>query len=136
MTVFQMWEDARKQNTLPKEWARWVDFRTWVIANRYKAEYGYKGEFAPDSLLNAIPGYEAKDEVDKTTGKCVVSAEEIATEFGVPAEILAKTPDTWAVWLETNGTVATLKKYAKEMNIELGGARTKREIATLICGGG
>jgi hypothetical protein len=53
-----MWENAYKNKALPKEWTRWEDFRAWVLANQYKAEYGYKGEFTPDGCLKAIPGKE------------------------------------------------------------------------------
>lgn len=57
MSIYKMWESAKR----PPEWGRWEEFRAWCIANRYKAEYGYKGEFAPENLLIAIPGNEPSE---------------------------------------------------------------------------
>lgn len=59
MSLFKMWEDAFVNKTLPTEWPIWEDFRTWAINNRYKSEYGYKGEFSPQGCLKAMPSYEA-----------------------------------------------------------------------------
>jgi hypothetical protein len=57
MSLFKMWEETKMNKKLPQEWDNWCDFRTWAIANRYKAEYGYKGEFNPEGCLKAMPGY-------------------------------------------------------------------------------
>jgi len=70
MTLFKMWENAYINKTLPPEWPIWEKCRTWAIINRYKAEYGYKGEFSPQGCLKAMPGYKepdaAKDKSKKT----------------------------------------------------------------------
>lgn len=57
MSLIKMWEEAYVAKKLPEEWNKWDNFRTWAIANRYKAEYGYKGEFNPEGCLKAMPGY-------------------------------------------------------------------------------
>lgn len=54
--LFAMWEDAYRQNALPLEWFVWECFRAWAIESGYKAEYGYDGEFCPESCLAAMPG--------------------------------------------------------------------------------
>lgn len=103
MSLFKMWEDAFINKKLPKEWNKWDNFRSWAITNRYKAEYGYKGEFSLEGCLKAMP----------------------KTESGVSQS-----------WKETifdvNGTVENLKKYAAKSNIDLGKARTKKEIIDAI----
>ena len=66
MSLFKIWQSQKK----PKEWQEWEDFRSWAIENRYKAEYGYKGEFAPNSLLKAMPDYKPPKEIEvKEEGK-------------------------------------------------------------------
>lgn len=57
MSLFKTWEQHYINGTLPKEWPIWEDCRTWAINNRYKMEYGYKGEFSPEGCLKAMPGY-------------------------------------------------------------------------------
>ena len=103
MTARKMWNIARRNNKLPLEWSTWAEFRAWVNANGYKAEYGYKGEFSPENLLKSIPKTES---------------------------------DVSQSWKETifdvNGTVENLKKYAAKSNIDLGKARTKKEIIDAI----
>lgn len=56
-SLYRTWEEASKKRALPPEWDNWEDCRAWVITNRYKMEYGYKGEFSPQGCLKAIPGY-------------------------------------------------------------------------------
>ena len=56
-SLYKTWEGAQKSKALPPEWDNWEDCRAWVITNRYKMEYGYKGEFSPQGCLKAIPGY-------------------------------------------------------------------------------
>jgi hypothetical protein len=60
MSLIKMWEEAYANKKLPEEWNKWDKFRAWAIANRYKAEYGYKGEFNPEGCLKAMPGYKEK----------------------------------------------------------------------------
>jgi len=60
MTLFKTWEQHYINGTLPKEWQTWGECRTWAINNRYKMEYGYKGEFTPEGCLKAMPGYKEK----------------------------------------------------------------------------
>lgn len=69
MTLFKMWENAYINKTLPPEWPIWEEFRTWAINNRYKAEYGYKGEFNPQGCLKAMPDYSEPILVEETTPK-------------------------------------------------------------------
>ena len=72
MTLFKMWEEKYAKNKLPTEWPIWEDFRTWAINNRYKAEYGYKGEFSPQGCLKAMPDYKEEPVPDtKVTEKIV-----------------------------------------------------------------
>lgn len=56
-SLYKTWEEASIKKTIPSEWARWEDCRAWAIENRYKLEYGYKGEFSPQGCLKAMPGY-------------------------------------------------------------------------------
>ena len=60
MSLFKIWQSEKK----PKEWQELEDFRSWAIENRYKAEYGYKGEFTPNSLLKAMPDYNPPKEIE------------------------------------------------------------------------
>ena len=56
-SLHKTWEEAHKKKALPPEWEQWESCRAWAIENRYKMEYGYKGEFNPQGCLKAIPGY-------------------------------------------------------------------------------
>lgn len=56
-SLYKTWEEGHKGKSLPAEWEKWESCRTWAIENRYKMEYGYKGEFNPQGCLKAIPGY-------------------------------------------------------------------------------
>ena len=56
-SLYRTWEEASKKRALPPEWDNWEDCRAWVITNRYKMEYGYKGEFSPQGCAKAMPGY-------------------------------------------------------------------------------
>lgn len=60
MSLFKVWEEAHKNKKLPKEWRTWEKFRAWAIQNRYKPEYGYKGEFSLHGCLKAMPDYVEK----------------------------------------------------------------------------
>ena len=68
MSLFKTWEEHYINGTLPKEWPIWEDCRTWAINNRYKMEYGYKGEFSPDGCLKAMPGYVEPGNTEKGGG--------------------------------------------------------------------
>lgn len=107
MTARKIWNGACESGNLPPEWRTWAEFRAWVNANGYKAEYGYKGEFTPDSLLKAIPN---KKGADKTA---------VTSDFNSLMKL----------------KLDELKQIALESKIDVGEASTKREIATLICGG-
>ena len=54
-SLYRMWEDAWKRNALPEGWELAGTFTDWAAANKYKVEYGYKGEFCPENLLKVIP---------------------------------------------------------------------------------
>lgn len=71
MSLLKMWEEAYEKKILPPEWSTWEAFRAWAIMNKYKIEYGYKGEFSPQGCLKAMPDYkETLGETKKTvTGK-------------------------------------------------------------------
>lgn len=56
-SLYKTWEEGHKGKSLPAEWEKWESCRTWAIENRYKMEYGYKGEFSPQGCLKVIPGY-------------------------------------------------------------------------------
>jgi hypothetical protein len=76
MTLFKMWENAYINKTLPPEWPIWEAFRTWAINNRYKAEYGYKGEFSPEGCLKAMPEpEETQDRVESAEAEEPVEVE-------------------------------------------------------------
>ena len=105
MSLFKMWEETKMNKKLPQEWDNWCDFRTWAIANRYKAEYGYKGEFNPKGCLKAMPDY--KSEPDKTVYKA---------DFNSLMRL----------------KVDELKELAAKLGIEVGDNATKREMSNLI----
>lgn len=106
MTARKMWNAARIRGNLPHEWNTWEKFRAWVNDNQYKASYGYQGEFTPENLLKATRGS------DKTT----------ATTGGEFHSLMRMRLDE-------------LKRLAIEKGFEINEAATKKEIATLICGG-
>lgn len=56
-SLYKNWEEAHRKKTLPSEWKTWEACRAWAIENRYKMEYGYKGEFSPQGCLKTMPGY-------------------------------------------------------------------------------
>ena len=56
-SLYKTWEEGHKRKALPPEWEKWESCRAWAIENRYKMEYGYKGEFSPQGCLKVIPGY-------------------------------------------------------------------------------
>jgi hypothetical protein len=121
MSLFKMWENAFKIGKLPDEWEKWDSFRSWAIKNNYKAEYGYKGEFTPEGCLKAMPEY-----VEESSNATV------ANLFNIPEEILSKSSNEYAAWLDKNGTVESLKKFAADSNINLGKVKTKKEIIEII----
>ena len=96
-TLYGMWQDAHERKVLPAEWKRAGDFLHWATANGYKAEFGYKGEFGPESCASSIP----------------TSKPDLASEY----------------------TLAELKAMAAERGIELGDAKTKKDIAALLAEG-
>ena len=120
MSLFKMWEEASRAGKLPEEWIKWDDFRSWAIENNYKAEYGYNDEFNPEGCMKAMPDYV---ESSKNTA---------AKLFSVPEEILNKPSGEYAVWLDVNGTVESLKKFAADSNIDIGKAKLKKEIIEII----
>lgn len=127
MTARQMWNIARRNNQLPPEWGTWAEFRAWVNANRYKAEYGYKGEFSPQGCLKAMPEHAEKP--------VVITKENVAALFNIPPEILDNTSGEYVNYLTINFSFASLKKHAEEMGLDTKGLKSKREIANLITGG-
>lgn len=119
MSLFKMWEETKMNKKLPQEWDNWCDFRTWAIANRYKAEYGYKGEFNPKGCLKAMPDYKDGFDVDS------VIADEFATE---PDKTVYKADFNSLMRLK----VDELKELAAKLGIEVGDNATKREMSNLI----
>lgn len=83
MTARQLWNDARKNNKLPPEWKTWAEFRAWVNANKYKADYGYRGEFTPECLLKEIPGNEP--DFNQLMRMKLGDLKQLATEKGIEA---------------------------------------------------
>ncbi len=120
MSLFNLWEEALKAEKLPKEWNKWDSFRTWALKNNYKADYGYEGEFNTEGCMKAMPDY-----VDNSKAT-------VAKFFIVPEEILNKSSEEYAIWLDENGTVESLKKFAVDSNIDIGRAKTKKEIIKVI----
>lgn len=109
MTVHEMWNQAKRNNNLPSEWPTWPEFRTWVNNNRYKAEYGYKGEFNPEGCLRAIPvaGIDMSSLPDKTVYKA---------DFNSLMRM----------------KLEELKELASKLGIDTTETSTKKEISTLI----
>ena len=134
LSLYAMWLEAQKRNALPSEWKLAHNFLTWATENGYKTEYGYKGEFTPDNLLVAI----------KTPRQ--ISQKEIAEKFNISEELINGHDSEFDAYMEANGaqerldnlignnTVVSLRQIAKDMNIDLGKATKKTEIAKLIVG--
>ena len=135
LSLYAMWLEAYKKGELPPEWRLAHNFLTWATANGYRTEYGYKGEFMPENLLEAI----------KTTR--YIGQKEIAEIFKIPAELLDGSNAELAAFMEVNGigqtqvndlvnnnTLAALKELAK--GIDLGKATKKEDIARLIVAAG
>lgn len=59
-SLYALWLETNKNGALPQEWRLAHNFLTWATANGYKVEYGYKGEFTPDNLKQAIQGAETE----------------------------------------------------------------------------
>ena len=111
-TLYSMWLDAHNRKTLPPEWELFIDFRSWTIEHGYKAQYGYEGKFTPESLLLAIPGTHVGIDLAISPDKAVSHLD--------PDDLMKK--------MNLDG----LKKLAAENGINIGDAKTKREIANLI----
>ena len=82
-SLFKTWENAHSKKTLPPEWETWEACRAWAIENRYKTEYGYKGEFSPEGCLKAMPEQEeTQDRVESAEAEdpVEVAAEERPVE--------------------------------------------------------
>lgn len=101
--LYDIWNDAKRRGMKPA-WANIGEFIAWARDAGYKAAYGYKGEFTPQSLKLAIP-----------------KAPPIITEKPKGADDLVKTMK-----------LDELKELAADMEIELKGATTKKEIAEKI----
>lgn len=111
-SLYAIWLYARDHKTLPTEWELFIDFRAWAVENGYNARYGYEGKFTAGSLLLAIPG----------------------THVGIN---LASGPDKAGGRLDPDDLIKRmnlegLKKLAADMGVDIGDAKTKREIAQLL----
>lgn len=157
MSLFKMWEDALKAGKLPKEWAKWDSFRAWAIKNKYKAEYGYKGEFTPEGCLKAMPDYQPSEterlKQNVVSGEMTINSvrnevelesisegDETLVEYEIIGIDLGDGPDKTGVVNNLNSLMRMrldeLKQLAIDKEIDIGEATTKKEIATLICGCG
>lgn len=54
-SLYGIWLEAHNKGILAQEWRLAHIFIEWATANKYKAEYGYKGDFTPENLIKKIP---------------------------------------------------------------------------------
>ncbi len=130
-SLYGMWLEAHKKGMLPPEWRLAHNFLTWATANGYKVEHGYKGEFTPGNLKLAADNAKWP----AATAESII-ADINATVVGVD---FASGPDKTVISYIKNADnlvktkkLEDLKKLAADMEVDIGGATTKKEIATLI----
>lgn len=108
--LYGVWNDAKRRGINPA-WANVGQFIAWAHEAGYKAAYGYKGEFTPENLKFAIPQPKIENFAAAMTSYVTGKAD---------METLLKMK------------VVELKELAADMDIELKGATTKKEIAEKI----
>lgn len=86
-SLYQIWLEAHNKGILAQEWRLARDFLAWATANKYKAEYGYKGEFAPENLLAKIPRADKPKDLSEMK---VGELRELANEKGIDVKGLKK----------------------------------------------
>ncbi len=113
MSLYQMWLKAHNTSALPPEWELAHNFLTWATANKYKAEYGYEGDFTPDNLKNAImknSGNGKKESGEPDASDELPSAEALKNSMNKDALI----------------------ELAKEKEVQISDTDTKQQIAEKI----
>ncbi len=132
MSLYEMWLNVHKNGTLPAEWQLAHNFLTWATANGYKTEYGYEGEFTPESLLAAKQaGKPLKEVASKYAKKCVTGFEN-AIKFGTSDPVKENEQPMDAETLKNSMNKEAIIALAKEKGVKISGTETKRQIADLI----
>lgn len=115
-SLYQIWLEAHNKGILAQEWRLARDFLAWATANKYKAEYGYKGEFAPENLLVAIPKAKSGEKEIERFAAAMTSY----VTGALDVETLSKMK------------VPELKELAEKMEIDLKGITRKDDIIAAI----